>query len=1037
MNVLKTFLTMLGGLIPLSCFAQGTIALDAPRLVPVSPTAAAMEKYQTYPVNHCTGIPNITIPLYELKVGELIIPITLSYHAAGIKPKEGSGWMGTGWTLNLEPSVSRIINGVADEDSKGWLYRNNPSNRVPYELREKLIFYGEITDHKRDTQPDRFVYKLPQGGGSGYFYDLSTPLITIPRTNDEVTFVGNMKITDDKGFRYLFDGANETTDRVPTRWMCTSILSNRDPSQTLIRFQYEKLPWRTSPSTVYQLDDKLIINPSDRAGYGSRMVVTQVQDNRNSSYQVAAPPKEPGLYKELPNAVLTYTYANGYYEAKHRVVANNMTFSRLTGADFLGNRLTVSYTAIGESPYNGEVIDEINVFDESGSLVRKIAFYITPYHDRTTLSKLDSVKISAPSVEPKVYSFLYYSETSVPDIYTMAVDHWGFCNGWDDVNNRNTLRVPNFKIKLALPDVNGVGYKDSVIYTNKGMDREPHHDWTKVGALAQIIDPYGVQTSFYYEGNHGAFRQYSRSGTGGEKESYLHPVGGLRTERIEVFDPKTDKRLTRQYRYGLTIMGDIRYGPVWGGGAIKHWVTERDYCSNLIIGNSDSNLSTTLTIYDSMPISNICFDNGSAAMYNIVEERVYDREGIDLTTHYYYDVEMHPFEGVLKWNDKDVEGSIRKFFWNQPESILNRLCRRLPAHPQEPAADIVSNYSGTNQRYGALIRTEYFKGGDLIASTDYKYRMRRGWDGNISFDIPFRRVSQDIDDYMKHNPTVYPMFEVNNQYTQTDKVPTIYYLDTEQIRALDQEIAKEYSGRSWWIKEIATAKQYRYISRTNGPKNPLRPSFVETTNSDSTKVIDRYDYLEDYPGILSYHKQEKGDEWRESRILFKPNSNLPDTIQFRTNRMKEYTNVVVYGAYDKNNNVVEVIGKDGTPLVFFWSYRNQYPIAKIENATRQQVIAALGHGADSENVFERWADAAKPSTEMWNKLNSLRYILPHVRVTTYAYEPLRGVISITDPNGMVSTFDYDNYSRLLQSSFLDAEGRRRVLEQYIYNFVRQ
>ena len=76
------------------------IKLDVPRIVPVSPEAVSMEKYQSYPIDYCTGIPNITIPLYEIVAGEVTIPINLSYHASGMKPKERSGLVGTGWTLD-------------------------------------------------------------------------------------------------------------------------------------------------------------------------------------------------------------------------------------------------------------------------------------------------------------------------------------------------------------------------------------------------------------------------------------------------------------------------------------------------------------------------------------------------------------------------------------------------------------------------------------------------------------------------------------------------------------------------------------------------------------------------------------------------------------------------------------------------------------------------------------------------------------------------------------------------------------------------
>lgn len=53
---------------------------------------AAVQKYVCYPVNHSTGLADITIPIYTIKVGDMELPITLSYHSAGIKLRQLSGW---------------------------------------------------------------------------------------------------------------------------------------------------------------------------------------------------------------------------------------------------------------------------------------------------------------------------------------------------------------------------------------------------------------------------------------------------------------------------------------------------------------------------------------------------------------------------------------------------------------------------------------------------------------------------------------------------------------------------------------------------------------------------------------------------------------------------------------------------------------------------------------------------------------------------------------------------------------------------------
>ena len=82
----------------------------------------------------------------------------------------------------------------------------------------------------------------------------------------------------------------------------------------------------------------------------------------------------------------------------------------------------------------------MEVTDLKGNIIRTIEFFINPYNNKTSLTKLDSVRIAAPDVETKVYAFHYKDTYQVPSIYTTAVDHWGFCNGSDHwVGNEVTV----------------------------------------------------------------------------------------------------------------------------------------------------------------------------------------------------------------------------------------------------------------------------------------------------------------------------------------------------------------------------------------------------------------------------------------------------------------------------------------------------------------------------------------------------------------------------------------------------------------------
>ena len=69
-------------------------------IVPPSPNSASLGKYGELPIGLYTGIPNINIPIYELKTQGITVPISLSYHAGGLRVTEIAPQVGLGWSLN-------------------------------------------------------------------------------------------------------------------------------------------------------------------------------------------------------------------------------------------------------------------------------------------------------------------------------------------------------------------------------------------------------------------------------------------------------------------------------------------------------------------------------------------------------------------------------------------------------------------------------------------------------------------------------------------------------------------------------------------------------------------------------------------------------------------------------------------------------------------------------------------------------------------------------------------------------------------------
>lgn len=107
--------------------AQDLAEYSEINVIPPSPNAAAFQKFVEVPVSLYTGTPNISVPIYEIKMGQLSLPISLQYHASGLKVDEHASWVGAGWSLNAGGMISRTAKGLPDElniGRKGFFYNS-------------------------------------------------------------------------------------------------------------------------------------------------------------------------------------------------------------------------------------------------------------------------------------------------------------------------------------------------------------------------------------------------------------------------------------------------------------------------------------------------------------------------------------------------------------------------------------------------------------------------------------------------------------------------------------------------------------------------------------------------------------------------------------------------------------------------------------------------------------------------------------------------------------------------------------------------
>ena len=109
------------------CYSQN---VNQPQLIPPSPNAQTFLKYGEYPVSNYTGVPDISVPIYTIKLKDLTIPIRLSYNASGIRVEEEASRVGLGWILDAGGVISQTIKG-RHNDFNGTVYFNkNNGNKL-------------------------------------------------------------------------------------------------------------------------------------------------------------------------------------------------------------------------------------------------------------------------------------------------------------------------------------------------------------------------------------------------------------------------------------------------------------------------------------------------------------------------------------------------------------------------------------------------------------------------------------------------------------------------------------------------------------------------------------------------------------------------------------------------------------------------------------------------------------------------------------------------------------------------------------------
>jgi hypothetical protein len=155
-------------------------------LVLQSPEASSLIKEVITPLSLSSGTTTVEIPVYNLRHGDIVVPVSLSYDASGVKVDAQPTWVGQNWSLKAGGMISRIVKGVPDETYvKEEIYlRANGQNHIVNQYATGLFYNANKLQNSNwnttsqietwakneicELEPDEFIFNFC--GHTGKFY---------------------------------------------------------------------------------------------------------------------------------------------------------------------------------------------------------------------------------------------------------------------------------------------------------------------------------------------------------------------------------------------------------------------------------------------------------------------------------------------------------------------------------------------------------------------------------------------------------------------------------------------------------------------------------------------------------------------------------------------------------------------------------------------------------------------------------------------------------------------------------------------------
>ncbi|MDD7888274.1 RHS repeat protein [Flavivirga sp. 57AJ16] len=1097
---MKTFLSFL----VLALFSISSVLSQEkpPEIFPPAPTASELGKFGSYPVDLASGLPRIEIPLYTVTSGDIKIPITLKYHASGIKVNQMPSWVGLGWALDTGGIISLETRDSPDElepnpyTIPNWNYLQNIISTDPYNFDHPDI-QNVI---KNSWVKDAYHISLPTVSGTFFLDSNNDGEVTTKFPPDEFKIYKSnpisylYKVIDKQGVQYEFNDYEES------RLNKTS--SQPGDDLHLYNTKY-KSAWLLSKIKNTKGD-------SIEYFYGNKYTTVNEGQSHSKSYSYSTG-RNNGLYEYIANIQpwkisqsSSSTFANKLQEIKFPngrarfIMATNPQFDGVDGASgtFL-DRIIIEtgdaiagYTVLKTFRFYYSITGDPNFYTSSNS--NKYRF------------KLDKVTEVNPLLEVKEIASFEYSNVQLPKSESYSIDYFGLYNG---KNNANLIPERYIAYK---PTAYGGERTERI----GQADRSINTMTMQAGMLTKIKYPTKGYTQFEFESNAFYGKNLFLKDEYITQTSYIDGRGdgsqlpGLCAEELpeecdvqtKTINFNTDTSTTLSIRSNFTC----------------------DFCNNINSKYSFAKYqvkNNNSTIYS----YNFYGDIGeiekliavSPGTVSIIFEVYGDRVHAGIETSYWNRLGNLPDENVQGFglrvksitnydaNDEFISQKAYQYTIPNTANSSGKLINSDPKYDRLSeytnfnfsSCNPHPNYSETNTyTYSSSSRTGFENNsityeyvtelekdslGNTNGKTVYKYttfpnEVADAANGSIWVNLGHKRGQLLKKETYNEQGKI--LIKEENEFSENTAINSIRndfkvydhgYSDfpahSDDLCLTRSEIGMTLSNTKsyfntalqifWYKKDKTDVTQYFYdatgtlvnqvLTTTDFTYNDSNQEIQKTVTTDSENDVleTSYKYAQDLNDtrlitdnrismpleikvlegteIINHSKTTYADfngTYLTSEIFNKKGA-LVDT---NNSDDRKY----VFDSYE-HGKITQYHIENGATTSIIWGYNQQYPVAKIENATYAAATATL-------TVSELTAikGGTYNQSTMITTLNKIRTGLPDAMITTYTYDPLVGVTSVTDPKGYTTYYEYDVFNRL--EFVKDADGN--LLSENKYNY---